>query len=118
MSDVLEYKGYYSNVHFSAEDDCFIGEVISINDIIIFQGETVQELKNSFHEVVEDYLNYCKERGKEPNKMYKGSFNVRIPSDLHRKAAIVASIKNVTLNDLVKTAIDDLVKLSNRDFAK
>src|SRR3954470_421525 len=103
MSDILEYKGYYGNVHFSAEDDCLVGEVIGINDIILFQGETVQELKSSFHEAVDDYLNYCKERGKDPHKTYKGSFNVRVSTEIHRDAALIAALKNVSLNDFVKS---------------
>ena len=52
----------------------------------------------------------CREIGKDPDKTYKGVFNVRIPWDLHRKAAIVAATKNITLNNLVKTAIDTLLK--------
>ena len=113
MNDILEYKGYYGSVHYSSKDEVFHGKIIGINDLVSFEGESVADLKGAFQEAVEDYLETCKELNKEPDKMYKGSFNIRIPSDLHRKAAIVASIKNVTLNDLVKTAIDDLVKQSD-----
>ena len=110
MNDILEYKGYYGDVHFSAEDECLIGEVIGINDIIIFQGETVQELKNSFHQVVDDYLYYCKERGKEPDKTYKGSFNVRVSSEIHRTAAVIAALKKISLNDFVKSALEETIQ--------
>ena len=116
MNDILEYKGYFANVHFSAEDEIFYGKIIGINDLVSFEGDSVSELKSAFREAVDDYLETCKELNKEPDKMYKGSFNIRIPSDLHRKAAIVAAINNVTLNDLVKTAIDDLVKNSSREL--
>jgi predicted HicB family RNase H-like nuclease len=110
MNDILEYKGYSANVHFSAEEDIFYGKIIGINDLVSFEGETVIELKQAFREAVDDYLETCKEIGKEPDKTYKGVFNVRIPSNLHRQAAIVAATKNITLNDLVKTAIDKLLK--------
>lgn len=116
MNDILEYKGYFAVVHFSAEDDVFYGKIIGINDLVSFEGTSVPELKAAFYEAVEDYLAMCKEMNKDPDKMYKGSFNVRIPSELHRKAAIAAAAKNVTLNDFVKTAIDALVKNSDRDL--
>lgn len=116
MNDILEYKGYYANVHFNAEDEVFYGKVIGIDDLVSFEGETAKELKQAFHEAVEDYLETCQELGKAPDKTYKGVFNVRIPSELHRKAAIIAATNNVTLNDLVKTAIDRLLKdVTNND---
>lgn len=116
MNDILEYKGYFANVHFSAEDEIFYGKIIGINDLVSFEGNSVLELKSAFQEAVEDYLDTCKQLNKEPERMYKGTFNIRIPSELHRKASIVAAIKNITLNDLVKTAIDDLVKNSHRQL--
>jgi len=116
MNDILEYNGYYGSIHYSSKDEVFHGKLVGINDLVSYEGESAADLKAAFQEAVEDYLETCKELNKEPDKMYKGSFNVRIPSDLHRKAAIVAAIKNVTLNDLVKTAIDDLIKHSDREL--
>ncbi len=79
MNDILEYKGYFASVHFSAEDDIFYGKIIGINDLVSFEGTSVPELKATFYEAAEDYLEMCKEMNKDPDKMYKGSFNVRIP---------------------------------------
>ncbi len=109
MNDILEYKNYYAEVHFSAEDDVFHGKIIGINDLVNFEGTTVKELKKAFHEAVDDYLETCKELGKEPEKTYKGSFNVRIPPELHRQAARYATMKNMSLNDFVRYAIDSVV---------
>jgi predicted HicB family RNase H-like nuclease len=106
MTDILQYNGYFASVQFSAEDDVFFGKILGINDLVSFEGTTVKELKKSFHEALEDYLATCKELNKEPEKMYKGSFNVRIPSELHRQAALVSAGKNMSLNDFVRYAID------------
>jgi predicted HicB family RNase H-like nuclease len=106
MDDVLEYKGYYASVHFSSEDDVFYGKLMGIDDLVNFEGASVKELKKAFHEAVEDYLETCEELGKEPNKTYKGSFNVRISTDLHKAAAVYAAMNNISLNDFIKTAID------------
>lgn len=106
MNDILQYKGYYAEIHFSSEDEVFFGKLIGINDLINFEADSVKGLQNALIEAVEDYLSTCKQIGKTPDKTYKGSFNVRIPSDLHRQAAIFASIKNITLNDFVRYALD------------
>src|SRR5579871_1837628 len=106
MSEVLTYKGYYASLHFSAEDEVFLGKLLGIEDLVIFEGASVKELKKNFHEAVNDYLDTCEQLGKEPNKTYKGTFNVRISTELHKAAAVYASIHNVSLNDFVKTAID------------
>ena len=113
MNDILEYKGYYGSVHFSSDDDVFYGKLLGIDDLVNFEGASVKELKKAFHEAVNDYLETCKELGKEPNKTYKGTFNVRIPTDLHKAAAVFAAIHNVSLNDFVKTAIN--YALLNKD---
>lgn len=106
MNDIIQYKGYYAEIHFSAEDEVFYGKLIGINDLVNFEADSVKELKKAFNEAVEDYLKTCETMGKLPDKTYKGSFNVRIPSELHRQAAIFAAIKKVTLNDFVRYAID------------
>jgi|ERR1019366_312327 predicted HicB family RNase H-like nuclease len=119
MSDILQYKGYYASVNFSVEDDVFYGKIIGINDLVSFEGTSVTELKQSFQEAVEDYLETCSQIKKVPEKTYKGSFNVRIPSELHRQAALIAIMKNMSLNDFVRFAIDNTVlKISDPDKRK
>ncbi len=113
MSDIIKYKEYYANVQFSAEDDVFFGKILGINDLVTFEAQSVKELRRSFKEAVEDYIETCKELDKVPEKTYKGSFNVRVTPDLHRDAAIVALQKNVSLNDFVKNAISYAVKHTN-----
>lgn len=105
MNNLLEYKGYWGSVEFSAPDKVFYGKILGINDLVSFEGNTVSKLEKSFRDMVDDYLFTCQQLGKEPQKAYKGSFNVRISSDLHKKAAIVASRKNLSLNQLVKFAL-------------
>ena len=105
MSDVLEYKKILSTVQFSAEDDVFYGKLVGINDLVTFEGQSVPELKAAFIEAVDDYVASCKELGKQPEKTYKGSFNVRVTTDLHRRAALMAAHKKITLNEFMKVAI-------------
>ena len=105
MINSLNYQDYTATITYSAEDEVFFGKVIGLNDLILFEGTSVAELKQAFAEAIEDYLETCKNLGKAPDKAYKGSFNVRVPANLHKRAALVASQHHVTLNDFVKTAL-------------
>ncbi len=107
---MMEYKGYHANIEYSDEDNFFIGKVIGINDSLSFHGSSVEELNEMFHQSIDNYLSMCKEFGKTPDKEYKGQFNVRIPFELHRDAVICASKRKTSLNDFVKTAIEDECK--------
>jgi predicted HicB family RNase H-like nuclease len=107
MKDVLSYKNLIGSVHFSAEDKVFHGKIEGISDLITFEAQSVTELIKAFHEAVNDYLELCKEAGKEPERPFKGSFNVRIPSDLHRRAAKKATLMGISLNQLVQKALEE-----------
>lgn len=116
MNDILEYKGYYADIHFSANDEVFFGKLLGINDLISFEGDSVKELKAAFIEAVDDYLETCEEIGKEPEKIYKGSFNVRLPSEVHREAALIAALKKVSLNDFVKYSLEKSIKEEKKEL--
>ncbi len=103
----MEYRGYHAYIRYSEEDRLFIGEVIGINDTLGFHGSTVDELEQMFHQSIDNYLSMCDEFGKKPDKEYKGQFNVRIPSDLHRSAVICARERNISLNEFVTQAIQE-----------
>lgn len=111
MNDIIQHKGYYAEVHFSAEDEIFFGKIIGINDLVNFEADTVKGLKKEFTNAVSDYLSTCQELGKVPNKTYKGSFNVRIPSTLHKEVATFAALRKVTLNEYVRYALDNTIAM-------
>ena len=105
MKNVLSHKGFFGLVNFSAEDCAFYGKVEGINDLVTFEGTTVDELEEAFKYMVEEHIQDCEQEGKPAEKSYKGSFNVRISPDLHRQAAQIASIQGITLNQLIQRAI-------------
>ena len=113
MSNVLNYKGYSAAVNFSNEDEVFYGKIFGINDLVSFEGKSVNELKKAFRESVDDYLETCKQLKKSPDKPFKGSFNIRVSEKLHREAAHLATQKHITLNELVSTAIHNLLLHKN-----
>lgn len=105
MNNVLTYKDYIGTVNFSEEDRVFYGKVLGITDSISFEGDTVESLIEDFHAAIDEYLEFCRETGKKPQQQYKGSFNVRISPELHRKASLLAQEKNITLNSLVEQSV-------------
>ncbi|NND32166.1 MAG: type II toxin-antitoxin system HicB family antitoxin [Saprospiraceae bacterium] len=110
MTDKLRFKEFIGSVHFSAEDEVFYGRIEGINDLVTFEGSTVNTLKRAFKEAVEDYLNLCKETGKEVFKSFKGTFNVRLNPELHSQAFEHAILEGKTLNQFVKEAIEQKLK--------
>lgn len=105
MKNVIRYKEYLGSVHFSSEDEVFYGKIEGIQDLVTFEGRTVEELKQSFADAVEDYEDLCSQTGKTGDKSYKGSFNVRISPDLHKKIARKSVELGISLNQLVERAI-------------
>jgi predicted HicB family RNase H-like nuclease len=103
---MMEYKGYIGIVEFDDGAGIFHGEVINLRDVITFQGESVQELRQAFQESVDDYLAFCAERNEEPEKPFSGTFTLRIPPELHRDIALRAKLANKSLNSWVAEVLE------------
>ena len=106
---MLEYKGYHAKVSFDEEDGLFVGEVFDINDSLNFHGASVDELRTSFQNCIDNYLDAFAQFHRNPDKEFKGSFNIRIPSDLHRRLALEATRQNISLNQLIRNALTQIV---------
>ena len=105
MSNILIYKGYCAAVEIDSDSKLLCGSVVGMRDGVYFEAESASDIERAFHEAVDDYLAFCAEKGKQPEKSYKGSFNVRISPELHRAAATAAALKNESLNQFVSEAI-------------
>jgi predicted HicB family RNase H-like nuclease len=105
----LNYKGYTGSIEYSKKDDLLYGKVLGIKSLISYEGKTGKELENDFTEAIEEYLSTFKEAGIAAEKPFKGSFNVRIPSKLHQKAALLAMKGKMSLNNFVAESIREKV---------
>lgn len=108
---MMEYKGYIGKVEIDDEAVILHGEVINIRDVITFEGKSVDEIQKAFRESVDDYLEFCAQRGESPEKPFSGKFIVRLPTELHRKAYIQAKLADKSLNgwvtEVLRTALQD-----------
>ena len=107
---MMEYKNYLAKVEFDENANIFHGEVVNIRDVVTFQGKSVTELRQAFQDSIEDYLEFCAERGEEPDKPFSGRFTILLTPEQHRNIIIAADkagnrIENWVVSVLEKAAM-------------
>ena len=109
MKNIIAYKGYTAFIEFSAEDECLIGHIAGINDVIGFHADSVEKIHKVFHETVDDYLASCAKIGREPNKPYSGKVTLRLPPGLHAQLAIQAEANGSSLNSWLVSTLSQAI---------
>ena len=112
MQNILEYKGYHTKIEYDHEDACLRGKIEGIRDLVTFESSDPERVEQEFHDAVDDYLIFCEEVGKRPEKEFKGSFNVRISPNLHRELTEYAYLHDISLNATVEKAISSFLMKS------
>jgi predicted HicB family RNase H-like nuclease len=113
VKGVLVHRGYIGSVSFSADDDVLHGKLEGIRDLVTYEGTDVASLKRNFQEAVDDYLNTCGKMKKQPQVPFRGSFNVRVGRELHKRAAVFAAEHNMKLNSVVSEALEQYLTTAN-----
>ena len=103
---MMEYKGYRGVVAFDDEVDIFHGEVVGTRDVITFQGQSVEELRSAFRLSVDEYLEFCADRGKAPDKPFSGEIPLTIRPEIHRAATAAAQAEGKSLNQWLSETIE------------
>jgi predicted HicB family RNase H-like nuclease len=98
---MLTYKGYSGHIEFDAEAGLFHGEVLDTRDVITFQGTSVEELTEAFRSSIDDYLEFCQQRGEEPDRPFSGRLMLRLTPTLHRRVYSQAKKEGKSLNQWV-----------------
>jgi predicted HicB family RNase H-like nuclease len=109
MSQTLDYRGYSGSVLYSAEDKILHGRIVGIRDAVSYEGKDVKGLEKNFRAAVDEYLQFCEAEGKTPDTPFKGSFNVRLSPDLHKRAALYAAEHDRKLNAVVQDALQEFL---------
>lgn len=102
---MISYKGYSAEVDYDEDAEVFYGTVNNINAIMAFRGSSVAELKQSFADVVETYLEECRRTGMQPEKPFSGKITLRVTPELHRKLAIKAASARESMNRYIEDLI-------------
>jgi predicted HicB family RNase H-like nuclease len=105
--DKLEYKGYFGSIEYSKEDGCLFGKVLGMtNDLISYEGNTASELFDDFKGAIDTYLEHCQRKGIKPRKSYNGVLNIRIPSEIHGKIAMISERTGTSINAFIRDSIE------------
>jgi len=104
---MLEHKGYVGRVEYDDEAGLFHGEVLDLRDVVTFQGTSVEELEAAFRDSVDDYLEFCEERGEEPDRPFSGRLMLRLSPDLHRKVYVRARREGKSLNQWISEKLQE-----------
>jgi len=106
---MIEYKGYIGVVEFDPEIDSFHGIVINTNDVITFYGSSVVELREEMHKSVEEYLEFCREQKREPEKPFSGKIVFQAGPELHRRVVLEAARRHVSTNTYIQEVLENSV---------
>lgn len=112
MNNLFQYKDCYGSAEVSLEDGCVFGKLQFIDDLVTYEAIDISSLEKEFKAAVDDYIETCEGLGRDAQKPYKGSFNIRIGKDLHREAACRAQLEGKKLNELVKESIENHLRTS------
>jgi predicted HicB family RNase H-like nuclease len=103
---MLEYTDFIGEVDFDQGANTFFGKVVNANVLISFRGQTVAKLKKSFQDVVDTYLEDCRQEGAEPQKPYSGKITLRVEPEVHKKAVIKAAACKKSMNEYLRRLIE------------
>ncbi|MFA5480374.1 MAG: type II toxin-antitoxin system HicB family antitoxin [Candidatus Muiribacteriota bacterium] len=104
--NILKYKNFKAEIFYAEEDNVFYGKILGINDMITFEGQSVNELKKEFKTSAEEYIKICEETGKKIKKSYTGNLNIRIKPELHKKLAEISQEMGISLNALINKKLE------------
>ncbi|MBP7999525.1 MAG: type II toxin-antitoxin system HicB family antitoxin [Chloroflexi bacterium] len=108
--NTMSYKGYTAKIEYSDEDQCFVGHITGVQDIVGFHGESVTELREAFAEAVDDYLETCTRLNRAPQKPYSGKLMLRIPPEVHAAVAIAAEVSGKSINQWATETFTEAVQ--------
>ena len=111
MATTMKHKDYIATIEYDDHANLFHGELANLRDVVTFQGRSVAELKKAFRESVEDYLEFCAERGEEPERPVSGKFVVRVAPEVHSRVAAAAVREGVSMNQWVARTLERATKL-------
>lgn len=114
-NNIIEYKDYLAKLTLDTDDNIIVGHVFNTADIISFHGQTIEEAKSAFYDVIDSYLYSCKEENIEPSLPCSGKFSLRINPTLHKKLRDYAKMKHKSLNEFIVDLLEkDIANLTQR----
>jgi predicted HicB family RNase H-like nuclease len=108
--NTMIHRGYAARIEYSDSDDCFVGHIAGINDVVGFHGASVEDLRAAFAEAVDDYLEACENINRSPQKPYSGKIMLRISPEIHSALAIAAEVSGKSINQWTADTLADVLE--------
>jgi predicted HicB family RNase H-like nuclease len=106
MINTMTIDGYDAVIQYDPDIKLFRGEFVGLNGGADFYAKSVDGLEKEGRTSLKIFLQMCKEKGIEPRKSFSGKFVVRVPPELHARVTEAAAARRVSLNELVKAALE------------
>ena len=105
---ILKHEGYIAEVVYEEGDELMHGVVVNARAVLHFAGRDIEELKAAFADTIEDYREWCRERGVEPERPYSGTLSLRLPPELHRRVAEQAAKAGESINQFIAERLEEV----------
>ncbi|ATQ67568.1 MULTISPECIES: type II toxin-antitoxin system HicB family antitoxin [Methylosinus] len=105
---ILKHEGYIAEVSYEDGDALMNGVVVNARGTLHFAGRDIDDLRRAFAETIDDYREWCKDRGVEPEKPYSGTLSLRIPPELHKRVAEQAAKAGESINQFIAARLADV----------
>jgi predicted HicB family RNase H-like nuclease len=113
--NLLRYRGFEGSAEIDLDRGICVGKVLFIDDLITYEANEPRSLEKEFKAAIDDYIETCRELGREPKKPHSGVFNVRTSPQNHRELALRAAHNRSSLNAVVNDAIERYLAKPSRD---
>ena len=110
MNSTMTHKGYAARVEFDERDNLFVGHLAGIRDVVGFHGDSVAALHLAFEEAVDDYIETCRQAGRDPQRPASGKLMLRIPPESHAAALRAAELAGKSLNQWAGDVLRDAAR--------
>jgi len=109
---MMEVNGFRATVDYDPHIEMVRGEFVGLNGCADFYSDSVKGLKREAERSLKEFVAICEARGLPVKKDYSGRFNVRVDPQLHEEVMLVARAAGISLNKLVKMALEHELKES------
>lgn len=108
--NTMEYKGFTARIEYDGDDEVFVGRLLGMRAVVSFHADTVAKLKREMHVAVDEYVASCERRGETPEKPLSGNVPLRMPPEVHGRAAVLAEASGKSLNQLITELVESATR--------
>ena len=104
--NTMTFEGYVAEIEVDADSGLLNGIVLNTRATLHFAGRTVDELRAAFKDTIDEYRDWCKSEGEQPEKPWSGKLSLRLSPDLHRRLAMLAAREHKSINAFISGALE------------